>query len=324
MALITVVVPSYNIEKLLPRCVNSILNQTFKDFEIIIVNDGSTDSTGVVADKLAIEDSRIRIIHQENGGAGRARNTGINIAKSVYISFIDGDDQIHPEMLKLLVEAIDSTQSSIAVCGINTILQSKQNSIKTDEINSEIEYELYNTVDAMEILLSDKKFYRSPCNKLFRRDLFETIRFEEGVLYEDTFTIYEIFKSAMQTVYLDFNGYYYLINLDSTTRENYNPRHLDAIFQIKRVITDLKDSFPQLTFYEEARLARQYIILAYKIMSSIKEDRKYLPELINMFKEDLPDFIGNIEINRKFQIAMNLLLINPRLFYFIYNRVKAK
>ena len=121
MPKISVIVPVYNVEKYLRKCIESILNQTFREFELILVDDGSTDSSGKICDEYALKDSRIKVIHKENGGASSARNAGLDVAKGEYIGFVDSDDWIEMDMYGELYRLIKENNTDISVCGINNI-----------------------------------------------------------------------------------------------------------------------------------------------------------------------------------------------------------
>ena len=125
MPKISVIVPVYNVEKYLRKCIESILNQTFREFELILVDDGSTDSSGKICDEYALKDSRIKVIHKENGGASSARNAGLDVAKGEYIGFVDSDDWIEMDMYGELYRLIKENNTDISVCGINNIKRYK-------------------------------------------------------------------------------------------------------------------------------------------------------------------------------------------------------
>lgn len=212
--LISIIVPVYRVEAYLPRCVDSILAQTYKNLDIILVDDGSPDNSGKICDAYAEQDNRIRVIHQENGGLSDARNAGIAVAKGAYLTFLDSDDWVPEEYITYLYNLLKETGSAISLC----------NFLKTttEELPKSTDPEMVTVMRNDEILdkyidLSDD-FHPQlvmACGKLFEAGLFRTIRFPVGRLHEDEFTTYKLFHFAPQTVISKKQLYYYWQREDS-------------------------------------------------------------------------------------------------------------
>lgn len=224
MPLISIIVPVYKVEEYLPRCVDSILAQTFTDFELILVDDGSPDRCGAICDEYAQKDSRVHVIHQENGGLSAARNAGIDWvlaqSDSEWICFIDSDDWVNKAYLEGLYEAAQQSGCLIAACGFEKASAETQ-AASSEEIRIE-------TMPASQ--LYNQHFYvaQSACCKLFATKLFENaaFRFPVGMLYEDSAIIYQILFSQERIALTNRSTYYYFQRSASITNEKWNPRRM--------------------------------------------------------------------------------------------------
>ncbi len=197
--MISVIVPVYNVEKYLDKCLTSILEQTYKDFECIIIDDGSVDDSNIIISEYAKKSSKFKVIHQKNKGVSAARNAGIDIAKGDYITFVDSDDYIANDYLEKFAQKIASTNSDIIICGIVEVY--------SDSIR-ECVFEAENTNEIKKnILLNIWPSY--PWNKCFKKELFENCRFPIGVIFEDLLTIPELCLKANKIVCIPDTLYYY-------------------------------------------------------------------------------------------------------------------
>lgn len=203
--LVSVIVPVYNVEKYLERCVCSILSQTYKNIEVILVDDGSCDKSGEICDRLAKEDSRIRVIHKQNGGLSSARNAGIDASLGAYIGFVDSDDYISSVMIEKLYSAVRDTDSQIAVTGRVDKYEDAREvvSFKTDSVQR------FDRKDAVRELLLKRIMDVSACDKLFKRELFEDIRFPLGETNEDNAVMFKLLLRCDGVVHTDSADYYY-------------------------------------------------------------------------------------------------------------------
>lgn len=192
--MISVIIPVYNTNVYLRQCVESVIAQTYKKLEIILVDDGSTDDSGTLCDHLAARDERIKVIHQPNGGAGAARNTGIKAAKGEFVAFVDSDDWIDPEMLEYMREKLRRTGSDIAVCGFRYEYRHR-----TDVKGPMPAPAVYETQEVMKMLMEQKYIHSLPCNKLFRREMLDGTFFaEDRRHYETGIALLRWFANARQ------------------------------------------------------------------------------------------------------------------------------
>lgn len=224
MPVISVIVPVYKVEEYLDRCVKSILAQTFEDFALILVDDGSPDNCGVICEDWAAKDPRITVLHQQNGGLSAARNAGIDWvfanSGSQWITFIDSDDWVHPEMLERLLDAALEQQVKISVCGYT----------ETEGENPSIPPE------TLEVTCwTPKAFYQQcfinatiACAKLYHRSCFETIRYPVGKLHEDEFITYKLLFESKYLAVIPAPLYAYYRNPAGITKNGWSPKRLHA------------------------------------------------------------------------------------------------
>lgn len=223
---ISIIVPVYKVEKYLHRCIKSILSQTFTDFELILVDDGSLDNSGKLCDEYAKTDSRIIVFHQENGGAAAARNVGIDWvlsnSESQWIIFVDADDWIHPYMLEIMFSALKNADDAlISICDI----------IKVDSYSEsfdKIEFSC-KRYDSLEFYAQFSQLVNMPVCKLFHKSLFNNYRFPVNKLYEDVFLIYKLLYEAKKIIYIDAKLYFYYQNEDSVMHSEYHLKKLDEV-----------------------------------------------------------------------------------------------
>lgn len=225
--LVSVVIPVYNVEKYLQKCVESVLKQTYRKLDIILVDDGSTDLSSKMCDELGNYDKRVTVIHKRNGGLSDARNAGLDVAKGEYYAFIDSDDYISVDMIEIMVNSIKKNNCDIAIC--NMVRFSDSNGF----------YLFYHPVVQEKVLSGKERFdtlnQPSVCNKLFASSLFKNIRFPKGKYYEDTFVYHELLYRAKSIVLTGTNSYWYLERSDSIVGSlRYTPRYFDFIEAVWR------------------------------------------------------------------------------------------
>ena len=215
--LISIIVPVYKVEEYLDKCIKSILNQTYTNLEIILVDDGSPDNCGKICDEYAKNDKRIIVIHKENGGLSDARNKGIEIAKGEYIAFIDSDDYIEKDMFEILYNLSVESHSDISMVSYKEI----QNEVIINE-NKEFTENIfeYSNTEAIKELLKDDKIKNYAWNKLYKKELFKEIRYPVKMAYEDVGTTYKLFEKANKIIWKDTPKYNYIRRDDSIVSKN--------------------------------------------------------------------------------------------------------
>lgn len=311
MEKISVIVPFYNVENYANRCINSIVNQTYKNLEIILVDDGSKDSSGIICDEWKDKDSRITVIHKQNGGLSDARNEGIKYATGEYIAFIDSDDFIDKDMFEVLYNNIKETDSQISVC--------KYIQVEDDEkfkfIKSK-EKTMYSKREAIEELLSEKKITNHAWNKLYKKELFKTIRYPKGRNFEDIGTTYKLFSECDRIVYSPCECYAYIVRGNSITGNVSEKSLLDQVFLVKERYEYIDKKF---NLKNNNFINRIYFIYRYhmSICKFLNKEVYYKKEIINeykFFKENYKKIRSYIK-NKRF--LYDLLFYNRNLFFYI-------
>ena len=223
--LISVIVPVYQVEEYLDRCVQSIVNQTYKNLEIILVDDGSPDNCGVMCDAWAEKDSRIKVIHKKNGGLSDARNAGMAVATGSFLGFVDSDDYIAPEMYELLHNRIVADGSDIAACGVEMVWEDgTENRMLTQQGNR-----ILDTRAAMEAVIEESGLKQPVWYKLYKTELVKDILFPVGKYHEDVFWTWQAVAGAEKVSIFDTPCYFYLQRSSSIMGEKYSLKRLDGL-----------------------------------------------------------------------------------------------
>lgn len=224
MPQISVIVPVYRVEKYLARCVDSVLNQTFRDFDLILVDDGSPDQCPAICDAYAKKDSRIHVIHQKNGGLSAARNAGLDYimdhSDSQWVTFLDSDDWLHPGTLEALLDAAVSNQKIVSICGFE-----RTEGLSPEVTESQLVSEIRNT---RAFYQEDPILLTVAWGKLYKKDCFREIRFPVGKLHEDEFTTYRVLFTQESIAYVPAPMYAYYVNPESITGVSWNPRRMEV------------------------------------------------------------------------------------------------
>ena len=223
---ISIVVPVYQVRSYLARCLDSILHQTYRNFEVIMVDDGSTDGSSEICDAYASEYDNFKVIHKPNGGLSSARNAGIDEATGQYIMFVDSDDVIHHQTVELEIALLEKNSADALICPLKRFENDS-------EIDASKEIVLVDNAVIVSGEEAERGFFNNPnaskyvssCGKVYRRELFDDIRFPEGRLFEDEFTTYRIYYKCKKIVVIDTPFYYYYINNSGITQNlNLNKR----------------------------------------------------------------------------------------------------
>ncbi len=232
MPIISIIIPVYNVETYLARCMDSIFAQIFQDFEVILVDDGSPDNCPALCDAYAEQDSRVVVLHQENSGQAVARNRALDIAKGEYIAFVDSDDWVHPQYLEVLFNNAQQHGAAISVC----------------EHRKAQAPEAFHTVDNNVFVFEGKEYVKKSllreiannawilCDKLFHRDCFATVRMPEGRINEDNAIVYKLLYEANTVVCTEEPLYYYFQNAESTVNQAFRVKHLDWLLVPEEMI----------------------------------------------------------------------------------------
>lgn len=280
MPTISVIVPVYKAEPYLRRCVDSILAQSFRDFELILVDDGSPDGCPAICDAYAEKDTRVQVIHQENGGLSAARNAGIDWvfekSDSEWISFVDSDDWIHPEMLERLYQAVTENHRSVSICGY----------VETD--GEPIESENHSSAAELwhpePFYVQEKGAATVAWGKLYRKACFDTLRYPQGKIHEDEFTTYKILFSQQQILFIRKPLYYYFQNSNGIMHSNWAPKRLQVLEALHEQLQFFEDNG-----YVDARkkAAQSYLWILVGALSELEKLHPQYSEYAKFVKQKL-------------------------------------
>lgn len=240
--LISVIVPVYKVEPYLDKCISSVVNQTYKNLEIILVDDGSPDNCPAMCDAWAEKDNRIRVIHKPNGGLSDARNAGMSAATGELMAFVDSDDWIAPDMYEQLYRRLTEDGSDIAACGVQMVWEDNTPPRMLTRPGSRT----LNRDEAMQAIIEESCLKQPVCYKLYKSKLVRDIRFPVGKYHEDVFWSYQAVGKANRVSVSDNVGYYYLQRGGSIMGEGYSIKRLDAIEAKVQRCDYMCEHFPQL------------------------------------------------------------------------------
>ncbi len=311
--LISVIVPVYNVEKYLDRCVESIVNQTYTNLEIILVDDGSPDNCSAMCDAWAEKDNRIKVIHKENGGLSSARNSGLDVMTGEYVYFIDSDDTIEKNTLELLYFAIVNNDVEISMAGFNLVYISDKSVLKIKK-HQFSKTGIISCKECLENFYSPYGFVMS-CNKLYHSSLFEKKRFRNGILYEDADLLFDFYIILDNIYYCDCSTYNYYIRSDSITNQLFNQKQLVIIDIMKKQLDLLCEKNYKTAYYNCLRVFCQRLKAAYlnsKRDSNIRDENKYRILLIKYIAKCL---VMKIHLPIKFILFNLAFVISPIIYY---------
>lgn len=313
--MVSVIIPIFNVEKYLYDCVLSVLNQTYRDIEIILVDDGSTDKSKSIVDELSLMDSRIRVVHRVNGGLSVARNSGLNIARGNYILLVDGDDMLPHNIINRMVEVTIKTSADIVSTKyIRCKEKCTLNDICLEEVCSETKV-LSDDHSKMKEFLNGKRIGTFAWGKLYRKNLFDNIRYPIGKYHEDIYTTYKLIHEANTVVCINDIGYIYRENSQSITSEKFSPRKLDAIYgKIEQAIF-IREKYPDLAKYAYAGIIYSCNKCIVQIANSEYKDIQVLCFIQKLYRKHLFDYWKS-QSSLKGKIVATLAFLN--IYFTIY------
>ena len=309
---ISVIVPVYNVEAYLERCVESILQQTYANFELILINDGSADSSGQICDYLASRYENIKVYHIENAGVSNARNMGIQLATGSWVTFIDSDDFVTQDYLATLASAVEGENIGFVIAPLHHI----KNGIVTDLPPHSGKTELWSTEETMKELLMTTRTSFFPVAKLFKRDLLADEKFNTHYhLAEDALFLTELLlKTRCSCVFIDKPVYYYDHREGSATT-SVNRYVFDTIEVYKQIIAQVSQAFPNLKYELINRECWSYITVYDKIIFTSREEyQKEKAELRNWIVQHRREIWKDAYFTTFRKIAILSLVISPWLY----------
>lgn len=318
MAKVSVIVPIYNVEQYLAKCIDSLLNQTLEDIEIILVDDGATDSSPKICDTYALKDNRIKVIHKSNGGLSDARNVGLEVTKGEYIAFLDSDDWVEPNFYEYLYKLIKREQADIAQCDY---IEAYSHDAKID-FNEIIKENVHTGIEAL-YLLHGEEYVKTVVvwNKIYKRKLFKSIRFPKGKIHEDEATTYKVLHQASKVVNSNLPMVYYRQREGSIMAEGFNDKRLYVL----EAWREKRDYFEQHNLKELAQHTEYNLCSTLKgfyvqaQQSELANKKEILKQLKKDMKQNYIRCIQNPLITNRGKMTLSLCLLNGQVFCKMYS-----
>lgn len=297
---ISIIVPVYRAEKYLNACVDSILNQTYSDFELVLIEDGSPDQSGAICDEYAQKDDRVRVIHQPNQGQAAARNHALPMTQGKWLCYVDSDDAIHPQMLEQLHRAAEKSGAGISMCQFLEAPEPPEDY----EQPAEFSYTLLTMDEKTLTELHDRDQYPGwvACAKLIRRELVEGYPFHTGRVYEDNEAVTRWLLPAKTLAMLPTQLYFYRTNPESTTKSQFSLKRLDYLWALESMIS----YFQSVGFHTLAqRFVERYVEAAASACYGVRNELKR-PERANGILADVQRFLRreNLKLTRRERLSL--------------------
>lgn len=313
---VSVIVPIYNVQKYLPRCIDSIIKQSYKNLEIILVDDGSTDGSEVVCDRYAQKDSRVIVVHQKNIGLAGARNAGIDISKGEYICFVDSDDYVHPDYVKYLYKMCQENDCEIGIC--YHYITEEDDYYKDIDINSEIE--IYSRKEIFDrFYTNDHGSIVIAWNKIYKRECIGSIRYDVGMIHEDEATTFKFLYNANKIAFGREILYYYYSRSDSITGQAYNIKKLDILKAYENRLVFYREHDEKELYDRECQYYLSEILANYYKVYRILKDKKVLEDL----RKKYSDTYKNVD-KTNWSTGRKLLYAVCRRFPLLYGIIKQR
>ena len=286
---ISIIIPVFNVEKYIEKCLESVINQTYENLEIIVVDDGSTDHSGFICDEYAKKDERIRVIHQDNKGISVTRNVGINEASGDYIAFVDSDDYIDNEMYEILLKCIETYDADIAICKFDRFDNHKHYLNEDSE-----QITIYEGYDIFEYEFRKHEHIQMThvlWNKLYKKEMFHNIKFLPDRIAEDFFIHNHIYGKSKKIVLIDKSLYHYCIGRnESYMSMSYNGNRIDEIYARQERVYMVKDKVSKELYQE---MITEYINTSMLHMQyiedsnlEVEEKQKLMKDICNILTKD--------------------------------------
>jgi len=307
MVSLSIIVPVFNKERYIESSIASILNQSYQDFELLLINDGSTDNSGAICDQFAALDSRVKVFHQSNQGVSSARNKGLELACGAFIGFVDCDDTLEPEMYEVLVRNMTAYAAEISICGVKKFYPEKTESyFGTGTIKT------YNRAEGVSALLK-KEFLRSVYDKIYASGLAKSVRFE-GRINEDIYYNFLVFMKTDKSVFDDRLLYNYIIRDNSVSMTAFSSKWMDTIALSQKIVIACKKELPELNpVAEEFDFVTNISLLNLLILSGGAANEADYQQVVKNMK----GYAGLVDkggVRKKHRYAYKIFNLSPALY----------
>ena len=314
--LISVIVPCYKVEQYLPKCIDSILRQTYSNLEILLVDDGSPDRSGEICDAYAEKDERIIVIHKKNGGLSDARNVAINCAKGEWITFIDSDDYVEESYVETLYHLAEEFGCNCAVCCFRPF----KGNTKHQVYNVHPQKSVFTPIKALEQMFYQELFDNNAHSKLYHRKLFESgIRYPEGLFFEDLATTYKLLLASNGVAYTDAQLYNYLLR-EGSIEGRHDPKKVEDGLKVLKSIDENVDMFHGI---EDAYLCRIFSFMMHLWLPMHKDDRHY-DDLVHCLRSIRSSVLFNSKARKKARAAALMSYFGFGFVRFVFSFVNQR
>lgn len=315
--LVSVVIPVYNVKDFLEKCIESVVQQTYKNIEILLIDDGSTDGSDVICDKYCKKDNRIKVFHKKNGGLSDARNYGISKSTGKFITFIDSDDYVSDDYVEYLYELLIENKTNISACGHFILKNGK--TLKKNIVNKK----RFTKTEALNAILYDREIDICSWGKLYNKKLFDDIRFPKEKIFEDTGTTFQLFDKCDYISVGDECKYYYIIRSNSITTKEFNIKKMDLIEMTNNMCEYIIRKYPNLRLGCNRRTIWAYMSTYTKIVFTPKS--KYIEEkklIKNYIKNNRKIVLKDKNISRRDRLSLIIFLFGDNIFKIIWQLYK--
>ncbi|AUJ66352.1 MULTISPECIES: glycosyltransferase family 2 protein [Enterococcus] len=309
MCEISIIMTVFNVEKYLAKAIDSVLLQTFADFELILVDDGSSDRSGEICDEYQQRDKRIKVIHQPNSGVSSARNTGLENAQGKFIGFVDSDDYIESDMYEFLYNNLIEEKADLSICGIYDVYEGKEPQAKTPG------HYVLTKDETVKMILEAKVISVHPVNKLYKKELFNHIRYPIEKITEDGAVMFHLLENVEKVVVDMTPKYYYYHRMNSITTSPYSEKDLSTIEAWEMNEKYIATNYPEYSDIAHTRVCWAYFIVLDKIMISHAEKKSTVTkQIVDFLRKNYTFILRSPYFTRNRKIAATVLQLNVRLY----------
>lgn len=315
--LISVIVPIYNAEKYLDRCIKSIINQSYKNLEIILVDDGSSDKCDEICDEWAKKDKRIKVIHKKNSGVSDSRNAGLEIANGEYLSFVDSDDYVHKDFIKILYNLCIENNSDISVCEVCE-------TNKDEDINNKIQKGIVRNIFPKSVLEKKESLYFVVWNKLYKKSVFENVRYLKGKIHEDVAITYKLIYYSKKITITNAKLYFYFNAPGSIMRREFSKERFDILYGINDSYEFFMKNNEDKYAYFVLRDFLDNILQLYQQCSLLKEEKSEMKKkLRRKYKETYKKVTSNSNTSISMKLKYTIYRVLPCI-YILVSKIKLR
>lgn len=314
--LVSVIVPCYSVEQYLPKCIDSILNQTYKNLEVWLVDDGSPDRCGEICDEFAKKDTRVKVIHKINGGLAEARNVALDVMTGEYVVCVDSDDYISPTHIEGLYHLIETYSAEISV---NTFCAFDEGKTPNPDTRSTKDWVL-DGLHATEMMFYQEHFDTTAWGKMYKASLFDSIRYPKGLLFEDLPTTYKLLLKAKKVVFNNEQSYFYLIRSNSIEGAAFSPKKLDSALELMAMMDKDRDKFQPIIKSYNCRI----VSFVFHMMLQMPEGYEHRKNFEDKIRKVRWSVLTDSKARKKARIACLLSYLGFGVTQFVFNRVKKR